>query len=441
MDTRAAAAADTPLVSVRHCRQAYHKDSNADLVVLDDVDLTLRAGEIVGLLGRSGSGKSTLLRIVSGLLRPTAGEVLWRGKPMTGPAEGVAMVFQSFALFPWLTVQENVELGLEAQGIKRAERAQRAEEAIDLIGLGGYENAYPKELSGGMRQRVGLARALVVHPDLLLMDEPFSALDVLTAENLRTDLIELWTENRLPVRSILIVTHNIEEAVLMCDRILVFSSNPGRVASELLVPFSHPRNRHDAQFRKFVDDIYALMTRRATSVPAPGAPLTPAAPPIARALHPVPANLMAGLMETLAAEPYRGRADLPRLSESFQLELDELLPLCETMQMLGFAELEEGDVRLTERGTRFVGADTEERKRLFGEALREHVPLIGTIRQVLDERWNHRARGDRFRDELEDHMSPDYARETLATAIGWARYAELFDYDDEADQFLIEEED
>ncbi len=431
---------DTPLVSVRKCRQAYHKESNADLVVLDDVDLTLRTGEIVGLLGRSGSGKSTLLRIVSGLLRPTEGEVLWRGKPLTGPADGVAMVFQSFALFPWLTVQENVELGLEAQGIRRAEREQRAEEAIDLIGLGGYENAYPKELSGGMRQRVGLARALVVHPDLLLMDEPFSALDVLTAENLRTDLIELWTEGKLPVRSVLIVTHNIEEAVLMCDRILVFSSNPGRVASELAVPFAHPRNRHDAQFRKFVDDIYALMTRRATSVPAPDASAPPV-PTIANALHPVPANLMAGLMETLAAEPYRGRADLPRLSESLQLELDELLPLCETMQMLRFAELEEGDVRLTELGRGFVHAETEERKRIFGAALREHVPLIGAIRQVLDERWNHRARGERFRDELEDHMSPEYARETLSTAIGWGRYAELFDYDDEADQFLIEEED
>ncbi len=177
-----------PLVTVRNCRQSYHKEASADLIVLDDVQLTLQSGEIVGLLGRSGSGKSTLLRIVSGLLKPTAGEVMWRGKPLTGPAPGVAMVFQSFALFPWLTVQENVELGLEAQGVKKSEREERTEAAIDLIGLGGYDTAYPKELSGGMRQRVGLARALVVHPDLLLMDEPFSALDVLTAETLRTDL-------------------------------------------------------------------------------------------------------------------------------------------------------------------------------------------------------------------------------------------------------------
>src|SRR5690242_19007043 len=250
------------LLEVRGCRQSYHKDATADLVVLEDVNLSLHEGEMVALLGRSGSGKSTLLRIVAGLLEPTGGEVLWRNRLVQGPAEGVAIVFQSFALFPWLTVRENVELGLEARGVPRAEREKRAEAAIDLIGLGGFESAYPKELSGGMRHRVCLARALVVHPDLLLMDEPFSALDVLTAETLRTDLIDLWSDGRLPVKSVLMVTHNIEEAVLMCDRILVFSSNPGRVASELRVPFPHPRNRLDPAFRQMVDDIYGLMTRR-----------------------------------------------------------------------------------------------------------------------------------------------------------------------------------
>jgi NitT/TauT family transport system ATP-binding protein len=409
-------------------------------VVLDDVDLTLRSGEIVGLLGRSGSGKSTLLRIVSGLLAPTAGDVIWRGEKLTGPAEGVAMVFQSFALFPWLTVQENVELGLEAQGVARAEREKRAEEAIDLIGLGGYEGAYPKEMSGGMRQRVGLARALVVHPDLLLMDEPFSALDVLTAETLRTDLIDLWMEDKLPVKSVLMVTHNIEEAVLMCDRILVFSSNPGRVAQELRVPFAHPRNRHDAAFRKFVDDIYALMTRRATSVPAPAEPGAAGVPvlEVVHALHPVGTNLLAGLMETLAMEPYNGRADLPALAAALQLELDELLPLGETLQLLGFAELEEGDIRLTDAGRLFAEADTDTRKHIFADALQTRVKLAATIRGVLDERWNHRASAVRFRDELEDHMSPDYAEDTLHAVIGWARFAELFNYDEEADQFFLE---
>jgi len=428
------------LLEVRHCKQAYHKDSATDFVVLDNVELTLRAGEIVGLLGRSGSGKSTLLRIVSGLLKPTEGDVIWRGQKITGPAEGVAMVFQSFALFPWLTVQENVELGLEAQGIARAVRESRAEEAIDLIGLGGYESAYPKEMSGGMRQRVGLARALVVHPDLLLMDEPFSALDVLTAETLRTDLIDLWMEGKLPVKSVLMVTHNIEEAVLMCDRILVFSSNPGRVAQELQVPFAHPRNRHDAAFRKFVDDIYALMTRRATSVPAPAAAGNADAPAgdLVHALHPVGTNLMAGLLETLAAEPYNGRADLPPLAAALQLELDDLLPLGETLHLFGFAELEEGDIRLTEAGRLFVNSDTEPRKEQFEAALRTRVKLAATIRGVLDERWNHRASAVRFRDELEDHMSPDYAEDTLRAVISWARFAELFNYDEEADQFFLE---
>ena len=429
-----------PLMEARHIRQAYTKDSAADLIVLDDVDLTLREGEIVGLLGRSGSGKSTLLRIVSGLITPTAGEVLWRGKPLHGPAPGVAMVFQSFALFPWLTVQENVEIGLEAQGVKRAERERRGESAIDLIGLGGYEHAYPKEMSGGMRQRVGLARALVVHPDLLLMDEPFSALDVLTAETLRTDLIDLWSDGRLPVKSILMVTHNIEEAVLMCDRILVFSSNPGRVAHELRVPFPHPRNRHDAAFRKFVDDIYALMTRRAASVPAPVSAAETAAAEAPTALYPVSTNLLAGLLETLAADPYKGRADLPLLAERLQLEFDDLLPLGETLQLLGFAEFAEGDIQLTDKGREFVDAETDARKALFGQALRARVRLAATIRQVLDERWNHRASAVRFRDELEDHMSPDYADDTLRAVIGWGRFSELYAYDEEADQFFLDEE-
>jgi len=425
------------LIDVKDCRQAYHKEASADLVVLDGVNLTLREGEIVALLGRSGSGKSTLLRIVSGLLTPTAGDVTWRGTPVTGPTDGVAMVFQSFALFPWLTVQENVELGLEARGVAKATREELAEASIDMIGLGGFENAYPKELSGGMRQRVGLARALVVHPDLLLMDEPFSALDVLTAETLRTDLIDLWVEGKLPVKSVLMVTHNIEEAVLMCDRILVFSSNPGRVASELTVPFPHPRNRLDPDFRQMVDDIYALMTRRPK--PEPRNVSAPPPAPLSLVLPRVGTNIMAGLMETLAGEPYNGRADLPALAQSLQYEVDDLLPLGEALQMLRFAVLEEGDITLTDLGRHFVEADVDGRKQVFAEALRAHVPLVSMIRQVLDERWNHRASAVRFRDELEDHMSPDYAEDTLRTVIAWGRYAELFSYDEEAEQFSLED--
>jgi NitT/TauT family transport system ATP-binding protein len=287
-----------------------------------------------------------------------------------------------------------------------------------------------------MRQRVGLARALVVYPDLLLMDEPFSALDVLTAETLRTDLIDLWADGKLPVRSVLMVTHNIEEAVLMCDRILVFSSNPGRVASELTVPFAHPRNRLDPAFRQMVDDIYALMTRRTpTKTEAAATPPHPLAMPLAR----VGINLMAGLMEALAASPYDGRADLPALAATLHFEVDDLLPLGETLQLFRFAVLEEGDIYLTEKGKAFVHADVDGRRALFAETLLTHVPLAKMIRQVLDERWNHRASAVRFRDELEDHMSPDYAADTLRTVIGWGRYAELFSYDEEAEQFNLDD--
>ncbi|MBE7731215.1 AAA-associated domain-containing protein [Komagataeibacter sp. FXV3] len=434
----------TELVRIINCRQAYHKESATDLVVLDGVNLSIRSGEIVGLLGRSGSGKSTLLRIIAGLLPPTAGEVIWKGKKLEGPADGISMVFQSFALFPWLTVQKNVELGLEAKGVPVAERHKLAEDAIGLIGLGGYENAYPKELSGGMRQRVGLARALVVHPDLLLMDEPFSALDVLTAENLRTDLVELWAEKKLPIQSILLVTHNIEEAVLMCDRILIFSSNPGRVAYELQVPFEHPRNREDAAFRQFVDRIYALMTRRAPVVSE--ADMTdPDMKHVqitadAVALPALPINTIVGMMETLAADPLHGRADLPLLASRLQLELDDLFPLGESLQLLGFAELEDGDIMLTPEGMRFVQSEHDIRKNILWHSMLHNIPMVRTIRAVLDERPNHRASAERFRDELEDSMSPDYARQTLQTLIGWARYAELFDFDEEADQLFLDDE-
>ncbi|GAB3593165.1 ABC transporter ATP-binding protein [Acetobacter peroxydans] len=433
----------TVLAEARHVRQFYHKDSAADVQVLDDVNLSLHVGEIVGLLGRSGSGKSTLLRILAGLLPPTSGEVLWKGQKLSAPINEIAVVFQSFALFPWMTVEENVALGLDANGVPAAERDVLVENAISLIGLGGYENAWPKELSGGMQQRVGLARALVVRPALLLMDEPFSALDVLTAENLRTDLIELWAEKKLPVQSMLIVTHNIEEAVLMCDRIVIASSNPGRVAHVLHVPFAHPRNREDTAFRQMVDHIYALMTQRAPIVSeanlASGAQAVTLAPSF-RALVPVSITMMIGMMEALAASPLNGRADLPVLAEKLQLELDDLFPLGESLELLALAELEDGDILLTNEGVHFVLSDLEERKAIMGHALRHYVPLVKTICSTLDERPSHAVKAERFRDELEACMSPDYARQTLQTIIGWARFAELFDYDEESDRFFLGDE-
>ena len=429
----------TSIDSVLSCAGVKHTFPNpsaGEIVVLKDVDLTLREGEIVGLLGRSGSGKSTLLRIIAGLMKPTSGEVVYRGDAVKGPCAGVALVFQTFALFPWLTVLENVEAGLEALGIPEAEMRRRALAAIDTIGLDGFESAYPRELSGGMRQRVGFARALVVNPAILLMDEPFSALDVLTAETLRTDFLDLWLEKKLPIKSVLMVTHNIEEAVLMCNRILVFSSNPGRVIAEIKVPLPYPRNRFDAAFRSLVDDIYTRMTQKAA--PSDQAKAQPSMLSIASPLPPVGTNLMSGLLELLASPHFNGRADLPEIGGRLHLEADELFPIAEALQILGLAEVEQGDIRLTPAGRTFADSGLEERKRIFAERLRANVPLAAHIRRVLDERPGHSAPLVRFEPELEDFLSEEAAQETLRTVIHWGRYAELYSYDDEAEVFSLE---
>jgi NitT/TauT family transport system ATP-binding protein len=433
MDTLTETKLGAPILALHDISHGFSRTSG-ELRVLSDVELTLRDGEIVGLLGRSGSGKSTLLRIIAGLIKPMTGEVLYRNEPMTGPAEGIAMVFQTFALFPWLTVLQNVEAGLEALSVPPQEARKRALAAIDLIGLDGFESAYPREISGGMRQRVGFARALVVNPTILLMDEPFSALDVLTAETLRTDLLDLWVEHKLPTKSILLVTHNIEEAVFMCDRILVFSSNPGRVASEIKVSFPHPRNRLDPAFRQLVDDIYARMTARPTA----GAKEKAQGLQLYSWLPRVSTNRMAGLIEAVAAKPYDGKADLPVIAESLQLEIDELFPVIEILNNLGFAELKEGDLVLTPVARIFAESDTQARKKMFAERLLAGVPLAQHIRRVLDERPGHSAPRVRFEQELEDHLSDGAAEETLDSVINWGRYAEIFAYDDEAELFSLE---
>jgi NitT/TauT family transport system ATP-binding protein len=423
-----------PILTMRGVNRGFARGSG-EVRVLADVDLSLRTGEIVGLLGRSGSGKSTLLRIIAGLIRPSSGEVTYRGRAVNGPAEGIAMVFQTFALFPWLTVLQNVEAGLEALGVPDKESRRRALSAIDLIGLDGFESAYPRELSGGMRQRVGFARALVVEPTILLLDEPFSALDVLTAETIRTDLLDLWIEHQLPTKSMLLVTHNIEEAVFMCDRILIFSSNPGRVVGEIEVSFPHPRNRLDADFRQMVDDIYAQMTARPTVGAAGQLPKLQ----LGSRLPPVSTNVIAGLIETVAAPPYNGKADLPELARTLQLEIDDLFPVAEVLHYLGFAEIKEGDILLRAAARNFADLDTQTRKEVFARHLLASVPLAQHIRHVLDERPGHRAPRIRFEQELEDYLSDAAAEETLDAVVDWGRYAEVFAYDDQAEMFSLED--
>jgi NitT/TauT family transport system ATP-binding protein len=428
-----------PLLQVKSVRQAFPKPDGSQLLVLDDLNLDLAEGEIVGLLGRSGSGKSTLLRLIAGLARPSGGNISYLGRPVVAPAPGVAMVFQSFALFPWMTVLENVQLGLEALGLPEAEIRRRALSAIDLIGLDGYESAYPRELSGGMRQRVGFARALVVHPNILLMDEPFSALDVLTAETLRTDFLDLWSEGRLPIKGVILVTHNIEEAVLMCDRILVFSTSPGHIVDQIKVDLPQPRNRLDPNFRDLVERIYVVMTARpAASARALAALEKTRAIGMDAVLPRVSANLLSGFIEAVAGAPYNGRADLPVIASSLHMEVDDLFPVAESLQLLRLVDIEGGDIQLTDAGKQFAEASIDDRKKLFQKLLLAHVPLATHIRRVLQDRSSHVAPKSRFLDELEDHMDEEAAEQTLRAVIGWGRFAEAFAYDDQSERFSLE---
>jgi NitT/TauT family transport system ATP-binding protein len=432
-----AAAQGVDIFRTEHLRKAFKTPDGAELLVLDDVNMHLSEGEIVVMLGRSGSGKSTLLRILAGLVRASGGVALHRGRPITGPVPGVAMVFQSFALLPWLTVLQNVELGLEALKVPPAERRARALAAIDLIGLDGFESAYPRELSGGMRQRVGFARALVINPDVLMMDEPFSALDVLTAETMRTDLLDLWTERKIPTRGILLVSHNIEEAVLMADRIIILGSNPGRIVNEMRITLPHPRNRESQEFRDLVEDIYGVMTAR----PAGRDAVRKQVPGIGLRLPSLSVNALAGLLEELDALEKRNantRISLPELAEDMHFSVDDLFPLIEGAELLGFAQVEDGDIMLLPAGRTFVDGTLQERKQIFARHLLERVPLVARIRAVLDERYNHRAPDSRFLTELEDHLSEEEARRVLDTAIDWGRYAEVYAYDDNAEVFSLD---
>jgi NitT/TauT family transport system ATP-binding protein len=437
------------IITVESVTKAFTAPDGRALPVLDGVSFTLAEGEIVALLGKSGSGKSTLLRCVAGLIAPSAGTVSYRGSPLTGANPGVSMVFQTFALLPWLTVQQNVELGLEARDVAEAERADRAVKAIDLIGLDGFESAYPKELSGGMRQRVGFARAIVTEPDALLMDEPFSALDVLTAENLRSELVKLWEGHGAPVKSILIVTHNIEEAVLLADRVLVLSSNPGRIRAELSVDLPRPRDRHAPRFEALVDTIYGILTGREQAAAAAlesgggpdaaGAPATSRQPAHTLTSAPLPdvsPGGLAGLLEILAARG--GRDGLAEIADDLSFEIDDLLPLTDAADLLHMAHIDGSDIELTPDGKEFAAAGILASKQLFASHAARYAPLVRAIVQALAATEDRTLRAGFFLDVLRRGFSPQEARRQLDTAIDWGRYAELYDYDSDDEELTLE---
>jgi NitT/TauT family transport system ATP-binding protein len=429
------------LLAAEHIAKSYGSASN-QIRVLEDINLDLRAREFVALLGPSGSGKSSLLRILAGLSTPSGGEVRVHGMPLVGVNARVAMVFQTFALFPWMTVRENVELGLLAQRVPAAERQERVLQAIDLIGLDGFEEAYPKELSGGMRQRVGIARALVVQPEILFMDEPFSALDVLTADNLRGQIADLWQSQRMPTKSIVLVTHNIDEAVTLADRLLILAADPGRIRVELPGLPVHVRRNKGAAHAKLVDTIYRIMTNPqedlARLVPHARTIQAPLAERAYQSLPHISIGDLTGFIERLAS--LDGREDLYELARDLQLEADDLLPIVEAADLLGFADILEGDVLLTDVGRAFAQADVLQEKDLFRHQAIENIALIRRVRRELEADPDDRIPEEDLLEDLERSFSPEEARRQLETAIDWGRYAELYAYDADSNELYLEQE-
>jgi NitT/TauT family transport system ATP-binding protein len=432
--------ATNTIIRAEKIEKYYAQPSQNRIQVISATDLDIVPGEILALLGPSGSGKSTMLRMLTGLSTPSAGQVYWHGTPIAEAEINVSIVFQSFALFPWLTVLENVEAPLQARGVAPAERRERSLKMLDMVGLDGFEAAYPKELSGGMRQRVGFARALVVEPEVLFMDEPFSALDVLTAENLRSELLELWAKKTMPTKAIFLVTHNIEEAVLLADRIVVLGRNPGRIRTDFPVHLPQPRDRKSEPFTQLVDYIYKVLTRPDTEpAAAPEQQLEPQVRDQRQMRyqmlpHARPGGI-AGLLELLLDKG--GRDDIYRLADDLTFEIDDLLPIVDAAQLLGFLTVEEGDAAITHSGEEFADSEILRQKELFRGAAVEHVLLLRQICRALEAKSDHSVPEDFFLDMLAEQFSEEESQRQVETAVNWGRYAELFDYDAARRRFVL----
>ncbi len=426
------------LIEVKNLSKVFSGANGNQFHVLSDIDLRVTEGDFVALLGPSGSGKSTLLRIIAGLIQPTTGQVLYRGQPFSGTNPGVSMVFQSFALFPWLTVLENVELGLRYATITRAQKRDKAIAAIDMIGLDGFEGAYPKELSGGMRQRVGIGRALVMEPDILLMDEPFSALDVLTAENLKRDILELWQMGKIPTKAIVLVTHGIEEAVYMADRALVLSRDPARIVNNMQIPLPHWRDRKSDPFTRLVDELYSILTQAKDAK----AIVAETSAPTVRKITIIPdvaPGAVTGFIELV--DDLGGRVDLYKIGESLAFDLEDLLPIVETCRIFEFATVSSGDFDLTPIGRKLADATVLERKTIFREQSLRYVPFMERILWVLQSKRNSQMPREFFLEILQKNLGREEAETQLDTLISWGRYAELFAYDEDSKLLYLEEMD
>lgn len=423
-----------PLVELKNVYQIY-PGRQREFTAVEDVNLALWEGEFVALIGPSGCGKSTLLRIIAGLQRPSRGEVFYRSSLLEGVNPQASIVFQTFALFPWLTVVENVELPLKAKGMPGKLRIARALDLIDRVGLDGFENAYPRELSGGMRQKVGFARAMAVEPELLCLDEPFSALDILSAESLRGELLELWTGGKIPTRAILMVSHNIDEAVFMADRIVVMDKDPGRLVSEMPIPLPHPRQRKSAEFQAAVDQVFALLAGQ-TQPELIELGTAPGEPGRTRSLPQVNINDLAGLLEQLDELP-QNRVDLYRLIDDLSIDADCLLRVTEAAELLGFATIGNGDITLTSLGETFAEASILARKEIFATRIRR-LPIIRWLTTLLQSADRQRLNLRVVQTALELEFPAEEAKRQVESIIQWGRYAEILAYDDDEEILFLE---
>lgn len=417
-----------PLLSLKDISMCYNKEGMNDIVVLDSCNLNVNSGEILALLGRTGSGKSTLLKIIAGLLNPTKGVL----KTDANKELKIAMVFQNFALFPWLTVLQNVELGLEAIGIPAEERRERSLQTIDIVGMDGFESAYPRELSGGMCQRVGIARALVVEPDILLMDEPFSALDVLTAENLRNDILDLWYDNKTNIKSIIMVTHNIEEAAIMADRILIFGANPGYIKADIANQLHHPRDEDDNKLKNIVDEIYQVLAHHNSPEKKRQAEMD-----IYHRIPNVAVPELTGLLENIVNETTNKAVELSELADEVHLDVNDLFELTEILELLAFASVSNGKIMLTDLGVLYANADVLNQKDIFAKQLLINVPLASFIVDKLSE--SKKLNKKELAQTLEQKLSTSAADEVLTTIIDWGRFAEIFAYNANDETLSLED--
>jgi NitT/TauT family transport system ATP-binding protein len=423
-----------PLIQLKTVQQMYGSGTRR-FVAVQNVNLSIHEMEFVALLGPSGCGKSTLLRIITGLQRPSEGKVLYRGEPLVGVNPHATIVFQTFALFPWLNVQENVELALQVRGVPPQIRTTRALDLLDRVGLDGFESAYPRELSGGMRQKVGFARAMAVEPELLCLDEPFSALDVLSAESLRGELMELWTSGSIPTRAILMVSHNIEEAVFMADRVVVMDKDPGRVVAELKVPLPHPRQRKSSEFQAVVDQVYGLLAGQ-TQPEQIEQGTAPGEPGRTRRLPDIAISDLSGLLERLDDLP-RNRSDIYLLEDELGVDSDKLLRLTDASELLGFATIEKGDITLTPLGETFAEASILARKEIFATRIRR-LPMVRWLLSMLRAAERQRLRGEVVLTALELEFPTEEAQQQLETVVEWGRYAEIIAYDDDEEMLYLE---